>query len=75
MGWGYESTDTPVELEAAYAELTGVIAGLIPQGLAGAMYTLTTDVESELNGLLTYDRALFKIPPKRLAELHRPLLD
>jgi beta-galactosidase/beta-glucuronidase len=69
-GWGYETTNTPEELERAYAALTAVIVGLIPQGLAGAIYTQTTDVESEINGLLTYDRRVWKVPVARLAELH-----
>jgi len=72
-GWGYETTETPEELEQAYTELTQVIASLIPQGLAGAIYTQTTDVEAEINGLLTYDRAVFKIAPERLAEIHRAI--
>jgi hypothetical protein len=73
-GWGYATTNSPAELDAAYSELSEVIATLIPQGLAGAIYTQTTDVESEINGLLTYDRATFKIPPERLAEIHRTIL-
>ena len=31
-------------------------------GLSGAVYTQTTDVEGEVNGLLTYDREVIKIP-------------
>lgn len=74
QGWGYATTETPEELEAAYADLVEIIAGLIPDGLAGAIYTQTTDVEAEINGLLTYDRVVFKVPPERLTELHRAIL-
>jgi len=73
-GWGYKTTETVEELDRSYAELAEVIAGLIPRGLAGAIYTQTTDVEVEINGLLTYDRAVFKIAPERLAEIHRSIL-
>ena len=45
---------------------------LIPQGLAAAVYTQTTDVEIEVNGLLTYDRKMLKFP-KEIAELHKLL--
>jgi hypothetical protein len=46
---------------------------LISQGLAAAVYTQTTDVEVEVNGLLTYDRAVVKMPVERLAKLHERL--
>jgi beta-galactosidase/beta-glucuronidase len=72
-GWGYETTETAEELDAAYERLTGVIASLIPEGLAGAIYTQTTDVEGEINGMLTYDRAVEKIPTARLAAIHRTI--
>ena len=71
-GWGYADTATAAELTDAYAALTETIAGLVDRGLAGAIYTQTTDVESELNGLLTYDRES-KIPTARLARMHRAI--
>jgi hypothetical protein len=42
-------------------------------GLSAAVYTQTTDVEGEVNGLLTYDREVIKIPTKILNEMHSPL--
>jgi hypothetical protein len=41
--------------------------------LNAAVYTQTTDVESEINGLLTYDREVVKIDPAVLSRLHAPL--
>lgn len=75
QGWGYSTTETPAEFDEAYTALTEVIAGLIPQGLAAAIYTQTTDVEGEINGLLTYDRAEFKLAPERLAEIHQLIFE
>jgi beta-galactosidase/beta-glucuronidase len=69
-GWGYSTTRSSEEFAAAYAALTAVIGGLIDEGLAGAIYTQTTDVESEINGLLTYDREIWKIPAAHLTEIH-----
>ena len=43
------------------------------QGIAGGVYTQTTDVEGEINGLMTYDRKVIKIPAKELAEIHQQL--
>jgi beta-galactosidase/beta-glucuronidase len=42
-------------------------------GLAAAVYTETSDVEGELNGLLTYDRAESKLPPEDFAKIAAPL--
>ena len=42
-------------------------------GLSGAVYTQTTDVEGEVNGFLTYDREVIKIPSELLNNLHSPL--
>ena len=48
---------------------------LIGQGLSAAVYTQTTDVEGEVNGLLTYDRSTIKINANRAAEAARRLYD
>ena len=73
-GWGYESSETPAGFEAQYTELIETLEPLVARGLAGAIYTQTTDVESEWNGLLSYDREVFKLAPERLAALHERLL-
>ncbi len=44
-------------------------------GLAASVYTETTDIEGELNGLLTYDRAVAKLPPAELKAMAAPLFD
>jgi len=40
------------------------------RGLSVAIYTQTTDVEHEVNGLLTYDRAVEKMDPQRVKEIN-----
>ncbi|WP_448634156.1 hypothetical protein [Pedobacter panaciterrae] len=40
--------------------------GLIKKGLSAAVYTQTTDVEQETNGLMTYDRKVIKVPAAKL---------
>ena len=47
---------------------------LVKQGLAAAIYTQTTDVEGEVNGLMTYDRKVVKFDAAKLAVLHRKLI-
>ena len=42
-------------------------------GIAHAIYTQTTDVEGEINGLTTYDRKVVKFDAARLSDFHRRL--
>jgi hypothetical protein len=51
------------------------LAELAAQGLAGSIYTQTTDVEIEINGLMTYDRKVLKFTPATLPEAHRKVIE
>src|ERR1043166_3338385 len=51
--------------------LRGVYALKESPGLSAAVYTQTTDVEYEGNGLLTYDRAVIKMPVETVAAANR----
>ena len=51
-----------------------LLTELKKQGVDGGVYTQTTDVEGEINGLISYDRKVIKIPAAELKELHAPLL-
>src|SRR5690606_2476383 len=71
--WGYQSFTTLEELKSRYAILIEDLAELIPKGLAAGIYTQTTDVEIETNGIMTYDRKVIKIPVEELKKLHEKL--
>ena len=71
--WGYRTFKTTQELQRRYEQLIVELRPLIRQGLSAAIYTQTTDVEGEVNGLVTYDRKVVKLDPTWLAELHAPL--
>lgn len=74
--FGYRFFNSREALTSAYTTLlTRDLKPLIPQGLAGAVYTQTTDVEIEINGYLTYDRLQEKMDPELLRSLHRDLID
>ncbi|MCH7228824.1 glycoside hydrolase family 2 protein [Haloferula sp. A504] len=74
--WGYGGLPKQQdEMEARYRECFKILADLKTKGVAGAIYTQTTDCEGELNGLLTYDRELSKIPVERLAKIHATLTE
>jgi hypothetical protein len=71
--WGYVSFKSPAELQAAYEARIAQLRLLVARGLSAAVYTQTTDVEIETNGLMTYDREVVKIPQAALAAMHRTL--
>jgi hypothetical protein len=74
--WGYRAYDSPEKLQDAYLDLIDRLHPLIGKpGLSAAVYTQTTDVEVEVNGLMTYDREVHKIPTETLAEAHAALFD
>ncbi|MFE3858495.1 PA14 domain-containing protein [Streptomyces griseorubiginosus] len=50
------------------------VRALVCRGSNGAVYTQITDVEGELNGLLTYDRKVLKPDAERVAAAHRALI-
>lgn len=66
--WGYRSFTNTNELTSAYVDLLTKLFPLIDEkGLSAAVYTQTTDVEVEVNGLMTYDRELVKMDLKKVA--------
>ncbi len=72
--WGYRSFTDQVSLTDTYLDLLDKLHPMIGSpGLSAAIYTQTTDVEIEVNGLLTYDRAVQKLPVDLLAKAHNRL--
>ena len=65
--WGYRSFSTPEDLNKGYQDLIEQLRFQIADGLAAAIYTQTTDVEIEVNGVMTYDRAVVKLSPESIA--------
>jgi hypothetical protein len=72
--WGYQTFHTEADVKAAYARITQAIVDMrLNEGVCAAIYTQTTDVEGEINGLLTYDRRVEKLSREWLAQMHRAL--
>ncbi|NLF58706.1 MAG: hypothetical protein GX580_13810 [Candidatus Hydrogenedens sp.] len=74
--WGY-GKKLPQSLDEYKARFRGSLErlnALRKEGVAAGVYTQTTDVEIEINGLLTYDRAVEKIPAAELAGIRKELL-
>ena len=70
--WGYGGLpQTEAEYRDRYATSIRMLDELRKQGIAAGVYTQTTDVEGEINGLITYDRKVHKLPASTLAARHR----
>ena len=59
--WGYVVFKNIRQLRDAYSNLIDKLMLLKEKGLSAAVYTQLTDVESEVNGLMTYDRSIVKM--------------
>ncbi|MDR0413100.1 MAG: beta-galactosidase [Dysgonamonadaceae bacterium] len=71
--WGYQRLKDEKELAGRYAQFVNQLKVLIDSGLSAAVYTQITDVETETNGLITYDREIIKIPVAELNRIHQTL--
>jgi len=71
----YKTSQSEDKLHNKYDNLIKALMPLKENGLAGAVYTQTTDVESEVNGMMTYDRAVVKFDEEHLHKLHQKLIN
>ena len=71
--WGYQSFKNADDLFKRYSSFMDGLEDLIKAGLSAAVYTQTTDVEVETNGLMTYDRAVIKVPEAKLKQVAEKL--
>lgn len=59
--WGYVQFKNSTEVTAEYVKYASQLQEMVSRGFSAAVYTQTTDVEGEVNGLMTYDRKVIKI--------------
>ena len=71
---GNKDTATREDLEKTYLGLMAKLGDLVEKGLGGSVYTQTTDVEIEINGLMTYDRKVLKYNPAVLKAAHEAII-
>jgi uncharacterized protein YaaR (DUF327 family) len=72
--FGYKKFKTRNELQSAYKSLIQEqVKPLIQKGVSAAVYTQITDVETEINGIMTYDRKIVKMVMDMLNELNNEL--
>jgi len=72
--FGYKNfKDTDSYLLAVEKLFLNKLKPLIKKGLSGAIYTQVSDVEDEINGLVTFDRKVQKIPTEKMREINDKL--
>jgi hypothetical protein len=72
--WGYNGLPKDIEeYRQRYQTSIEKLIALKARGISGGVYTQTTDVEGEINGLMTYDRKVMKIQPADLKKMSVPL--
>ena len=71
--WGYVQFNSSKEVTDEYVKYAEQLMQLIHAGLSAAVYTQITDVEVEVNGLMTYDRKLVKVDADRVRKVNREI--
>ena len=69
--WGYVQFNSSKEATDEYVKYAEMLYNMVVKGFSGAVYTQTTDVEIEVNGLMTYDRKVIKLDEKRVREINQ----
>ncbi|MDR1938455.1 MAG: beta-galactosidase [Tannerellaceae bacterium] len=74
QNWGYVQFQNAGEVTDEYIKYADRLKTMIKSGFSAAVYTQTTDVEIEVNGLITYDRKVIKVDEARVREKNRELI-
>jgi len=72
--WGYVQFKNSDEVTAEYVKYAEQLKGFVTRGFSAAVYTQTTDVEGEINGLMTYDRKVIKIKEADVRKVNQEVI-
>jgi hypothetical protein len=74
--WGYGGNKKDSEeVMTIYEQYLEMLKVFVSTGCAAAVYTQTTDVEGEVNGLMTYDRKVIKVDIPRIAKGNKSVIE
>lgn len=73
--WGYVQFKNSKEVTDEYVKYGEALIKLIGIGYSAAVYTQTTDVEGEVNGLITYDRKEVKVEENRVKAINQKIIN
>ena len=74
LNWGYIKFASPAEVTEEYVKYARQLRDMVARGFSAAVYTQTTDVEIEVNGLMTYDRRVDKVDIPRIREINQQII-
>ena len=69
--WGYIQYNSSQAVTDEYVKYGEMLLQYIQRGFTAAIYTQTTDVEVEVNGIMTYDRKVVKMDEARIREINQ----
>ncbi|AHW60263.1 Glycosyl hydrolases family 2, TIM barrel domain [Draconibacterium orientale] len=69
--WGYVQFKNSKDVTDKYVEYAEELYKMAKSGFSAAVYTQTTDVEGEVNGLMTYDRKVIKLDENRVRQINQ----
>ena len=72
--WGYKTCKSKEEVTEKYEEYINLLINSF-KSFSAAIYTQTTDVEIEINGLITYDRAEIKVIEQRIKAVNEKIIN
>lgn len=72
--WGYIKFASPKEVTDEYVKYARQLQEMVARGFSAAIYTQTTDVEIEVNGLMTYDRKVDKVDIPRIRAVNQEVI-
>ncbi|MDR0796383.1 MAG: beta-galactosidase [Tannerella sp.] len=72
--WGYIQFQNEKEVTAEYIKYAKQLQGMVERGFSAGVYTQTTDVEGEVNGLMTYDRKRVKLIEAEVRAANRAVI-
>ena len=73
--WGYVQFKNSDEVTAEYVKYANILKDYVKRGFSAAVYTQTTDVEGEVNGLMTYDRKVIKIDEAAVKKANQSVIN
>ena len=73
--WGYVQFKNSAEVTAEYVKYANILKDYVRRGFSAAVYTQTTDVEGEVNGLMTYDRKVIKIDEAAVRKANQAVIN
>ncbi|MDD2437822.1 MAG: glycoside hydrolase family 2 TIM barrel-domain containing protein [Massilibacteroides sp.] len=72
--WGYIQFKNSDEVTAEYVKYANELKPMVDKGFSAAVYTQTTDVEGEVNGIMTYDRKVIKMNEATIRKINQEVI-